>query len=891
MVATFPYSYNFIAIIIIVTTISPTNTTFSKRCDETSLNYATNQKTKLSSKKPGSYMIQSLMSVTAGYPCDIVTIGGLIRIQAFKYAIETRTHALDLDIGYQIDDTCLNLPVTMKRALEIVKGHENIQCLSPINSDSCLLRDVVPSKDDAILAVVGAYFSFITIPLSSLLSAFFIPQLSYGASSPLLSKRSDFKSTFRSIPPDLRAIEAIIDVIKHFGWTYIFAIGSDDEYGKIGLRLLKKHASENNVCVTGEMYIQFVSEETRGAARNIAAQMKVENNATVVVMFNYALRMGEYILQEAEKLNLNRIYLTSEAWNPEVLTTNDIPKKQLESVLTVSLDYGETDEKFIHYVNKTIHEKFNCDVWLNQFILQKYNCNVTNIHKATLHGYDRDGVNCTVSANDILLDINSASPNQINNLIDIVDSVIYALENVTKTRCSHLKNMTECRQQIQPNHITEALKHSNFTTRQNRKFAYDKKGDPYFISYSLEQIQYDPVFGKHVYVPFGKWESKILPQLKIYNDSIRIPKWSVDGMLPISSCSVDCLPGFRVVARQRCCWKCQKCKDGSVSNSINAKSCNECPPGFHTKNSIECLETPILHVEIYDAIGMSTTIASIFGIILSGVCLILIQKFNNTQAVKSLSNRFIISSITLMLLTFSYTALHLVSPTSNVCRVRNVYYHMMLTMFSLVLLIKNKSVARFISKYINNKTNSKIAEIILSLAIVSVEACLLIVWQVNESFPLSKNYENYEYFEDCKIHFSWLWFSSFALPFVIILIASVQSLSERHTKVQYGEYRFLHYTCLAFSIINLAYVVALSQVTGKYQVVVTLITTISYGYIYMTLMLVTKIYHAFIEPKRKSSQAHGVCNIGFHGERPTSQNITLNPIDGEKNSKIATITR
>ena len=104
---------------------------------------------------------------------------------------------------------------------------------------------------------------------------------------------------------------------------------------------------------------------------------------------------------------------------------------------------------------------------------------------------------------------------------------------------------------------------------------------------------------------------------------------------------------------------------------------------------------------------------------------------------------------------------------------------------------------------------------------------------------------------------------SFALPFVVIVIASVQSLSESHTKVQFGDYKSLHYTCLAFCIINVAYVITLNIVINQYKVLVSLITTIAYGYVYMGCMICTKIFHAFTEPKRRSSKTMGVCNIGF----------------------------
>ena len=130
--------------------------------------------------------------------------------------------------------------------------------------------------------------------------------------------RDRYKTTFRSIPSDERAVEAMIDIIKEFGWTYIYAVGVDNEYGKIGLRLLKEHASKNGICITGEVFIPFESNNTKSIAKEIAEGMKREKNASVVIMFNYAREMGEYILQEADKLNLSRLYLTSEAWHPEI---------------------------------------------------------------------------------------------------------------------------------------------------------------------------------------------------------------------------------------------------------------------------------------------------------------------------------------------------------------------------------------------------------------------------------------------------------------------------------------------------------------------------------------------------------------------------------------------
>ena len=863
-------------------TLGRNSLSYDRECDQSFMSFTNNKI--YSSRKDGTYMIQSLMSVTEGVPCNVLTIGGLIRVQSVKFAISTRPVALNLSIGYQIDDACLNLPIMMARGIEIVRAQEQQACYKTntgVCSSSQQYDGRSSKKNNTVLAVIGGYFSFTTIPLSSLLSAFSIPQMSYGASSPILSKKSEYKTTFRSIPSDERAVEAMIDVIKEFGWTYIYAVGSDDEYGKIGLRLLKKQASENGICITGEVYIPFESSKTHVVAREIAENMKREDNATVVVMFNYALQMGEYILQEADKLNLSRLYLTSEAWNPEVLSTTNIPVNQLKSVITVSLDYGKTDEKFIEYVNETLYNCYNTDIWFNQYIYQQFGCLISSRQGNILHGTSNVDNNntCSVFIEDVLQKIKGSDPNQINNLIDLVDSVSYALESLS------------CKKDLLQNgikafEVNEALRSINFTTRLGKKYGYDNTGSPAYVSYSIEQIQIDENTGKGKYQAVGYWKSESKSRLNIDHEKIKVPDWSINGELPGSSCSRNCHPGEKVAAKQRCCWECEKCDTNQFSITNNSEKCETCPVGFHTKNSVDCELTPIRHITINDMIGLSTVIISLVGLCLVIVCLSLLRYFKESNVVKGLSKRFLVCSSSLMITTFAYTALHLITPTSSMCRLRSIYFHVLLTLFSLLLLIKNRSVARFISKFVNNKKNNTVAEILLFVSVFITEATLIVIWQLQENFPTEKTYSEskYEYFEECKSYFSMMQMLSFALPFVVIVIASVQSLSESHTKVQFGDYKSLHYTCLAFCIINVAYVITLNIVINQYKVLVSLITTIAYGYVYMGCMICTKIFRAFTEPKRRSSKTMGVCNIGFD----TAQKN--NGCDSQSSTPITEIT-
>ena len=449
--------------------------------------------------------------------------------------------------------------------------------------------------------------------------------------------------------------------------------------------------------------------------------------------------------------------------------------------------------------------------------------------------------------------------------MDLVDSVSHALDDVTSKNCP--LSTSNCGTNIKPSQVNEALRTVDFTTRQNKPYKYNAKGSPVYVSYSIEQIHYNNITGQFKYKSVGRWESQREKRLNIDSAKIRIPSWSGKEM-PTSSCSEKCVEGERITAKQRCCWKCERCPKGTISTKPNSLQCSPCTEGYHTKDFINCELTPINHITLEDTIGLTTTIISCIGIVLMFLCLYLLRYLKDTAIVKSTKPRFIFLSTLLVIATFSYTFLHLLSPERGVCRVRNIYFNALLTLFSLVLLLKNRSVSRFISKFVNNKQNNTLADILISTFILTLETVILLTWQLMESFPVTKTESNYEYFEECELQFSLYRMLAFVLPFIITVIASVQSLSESHTKVQFGEYKFLHYTCLAFCIINVAHIITLNLVNNRYQVLVLLITTMSYGYVYMGCMICTKIFHGFTRPKQESTkQVMGVCNIGFQSER------------------------
>lgn len=77
----------------------------------------------------------------------------------------------------------------------------------------------------------------------------FSPQISYAASLPTLSNKLEFPSFLRTVVSVDGQPQALIELCKVFGWTWVGILISSTEYGTQGGIALKKQASQSGVCI------------------------------------------------------------------------------------------------------------------------------------------------------------------------------------------------------------------------------------------------------------------------------------------------------------------------------------------------------------------------------------------------------------------------------------------------------------------------------------------------------------------------------------------------------------------------------------------------------------------------------------------------------------------
>lgn len=169
---------------------------------------------------------------------------GIETLEAMLHAIDSinadSTLLPNLMMGYDIRDTCKRENVALDETISMIfNGEEDI--------DSCRADNV--TRQCPVSVIIGAYESYISIPLASLLRLFKKPQVTFGASSTALSNCELYSYFYRTFPPDDKQAEAMIDLVIHFGWDHISTINSNNLYGQRGIEEVKKHASANGICI------------------------------------------------------------------------------------------------------------------------------------------------------------------------------------------------------------------------------------------------------------------------------------------------------------------------------------------------------------------------------------------------------------------------------------------------------------------------------------------------------------------------------------------------------------------------------------------------------------------------------------------------------------------
>ncbi|KAG2463186.1 CASR protein, partial [Polypterus senegalus] len=215
--------------------------------------------------------------------------------------INNNTHLLPgVSLGYKLYDACGSVPLAIQAALALVS--EQKEDVSP--SMSC-------TKSSIVHAIIGQSGSTPTIGIASTLGPFQMPVISHSATCSCLSNRKEFPTFFRTIPSDYYQSRALAQLVKHFGWTWVGTIRSDNDYGNYGMATFVQVAQQEGICI--EYYEAIYRSNPREKFLKTVEIIK-KSTSTVIIAFSSYIDM-EFLMKELLLQNVTgRQWIGSESW-------------------------------------------------------------------------------------------------------------------------------------------------------------------------------------------------------------------------------------------------------------------------------------------------------------------------------------------------------------------------------------------------------------------------------------------------------------------------------------------------------------------------------------------------------------------------------------------------
>ena len=123
----------------------------------------------------------------------------------------------NISLGYDIRDCCEDNEKTARNTYELLEN----KCCANTTQNKRDKRSTV--------ALIGPTYSTAAIFISGFLQMRNVTAISGTATSAELSSKT-YQHLYRTVPSDTVLASAVADIIDHFHWTYVAAVGVDDSY-------------------------------------------------------------------------------------------------------------------------------------------------------------------------------------------------------------------------------------------------------------------------------------------------------------------------------------------------------------------------------------------------------------------------------------------------------------------------------------------------------------------------------------------------------------------------------------------------------------------------------------------------------------------------------------
>ncbi|KAG2462794.1 CASR protein, partial [Polypterus senegalus] len=385
----------------------------------------------------------------------------------------------NITLGYRLFDNCMRLQVALRAATTLITGMDKVLTESDCNGPP------------PVVAVIGDPLSSHSIAISRILGLFRLPMVSYYATCSCLSNKLEYPSFFRTVPSDAFQVKAMVQLIKHYGWSWVGIIATEDDYGQYAAKSFQEEMSKFG-CIAFTENLPVISE--RAKILQVVNTIKY-STAKVIVLFSTRVDAAPLVKEITEQNITGRQWIASEAWSTATVLATEENFGAFGGTFGIALRRGEIPglKNFLLQINPNPVSMQNLATtfWEKMFDCKfKENLSMKNSSALPEVKYCT-GSEDVRSKQTPYTDVSESRASY--NIYKGVYALAHSLNKLAS--CENGKGPFENKScasitNVQPWQLMHYLKGINFTTHLGERVAFDKNGDALAI-YDIVNWQRD----------------------------------------------------------------------------------------------------------------------------------------------------------------------------------------------------------------------------------------------------------------------------------------------------------------------------------------------------------------------------------------------------------------
>ncbi|XP_033971031.1 extracellular calcium-sensing receptor-like [Trematomus bernacchii] len=777
--------------------------------------------------------------------CTSFNFRGFQFAQAMLFAVEEINNSTDLlpgiSLGYRIYDSCGSIAKSVRVALAFANGNEVVSQPS----------EVPCTRPAQVQAIMGESSSSPCMAMATAIGPFHIPMISHFATCACLSDKSKYPSFLRTIPSDYYQSRALAQLVKHFGWTWVGAIRTNDDYGNNGMATFTETAQQLGICL--EYSVSFFRTDPPDKIQKIIDIIKASTSKVIIAFLSH--KDLDVILHEFFHHNLTGYqWIGSESWIFDSQTATVDKHHILDGAIGLSIP-----EAHVSGMREFMLDVRPLNVSSNEMFTTYYETVFSCKFKQSKSS-SRNQIECT-GREDLTEVQNSFTDMSLMPIFNNVYKGVYAAAHALHFILSCNKTCNT-KVQLDPFTILQHIRTIHFKTKEGEEVYFNENGDP---AAKYEIINWKPRENDIVdFVTVGLYDASLPAnkQLNLQNESIT---WTQNSQqVPVSVCSEKCLPGTRKVLQKGmpvCCYDCIRCAEGDISNITDSVTCVRCHPEFWSNERRDaCVKKEAEFLSYEEIMGALLTAASLFGTCITAVVAFIFFRYRKTPIVRANNSELSFLLLFSLTLCFLCSLTFIGRPSEWSCMLRHTAFGITFVLCISCVLGKTIVVLMAFRATLPGSNMMKwfgpAQQRLTVLGFTLIQVMICILWlTISPPFP----FKNFKDFKDkiileCALGSALGFWSVLGYIGLLAILCFILAFLARKLPDNFNEAKFITFSMLIFCAVWITFIPAYVSSPGKFSVAVEIFAILSSSFGLLFCIFIPKCYIILLKPERNTKK-------------------------------------